>query len=91
MVEATLIESPITRNDDALLLLSIWSKYYGVKPFFGTITIQLNEFFKLPNKDDVKRIRAKFNQMGFYLSDSPEVIKRRQRGVKWYRKFLQYA
>ncbi len=91
MVEKTLAEQPLTRNDDVLLLLSIRNNFFGVKTVFGNMIIGVNKFYKLPNLDDVKRIRVRFNQLGFYITDDPNVLKKRKRGMHHYKKFLEYA
>ena len=67
MVQYMLETEPETRDDDLLLMLKIRDRFYYIKPLaIGNKTylnIEMNELKQLPNKDDIKRIRARFNQL----------------------------
>ena len=85
-VETILREQPETRNSDIALTIAIWKRYYGVED-----SITLNRLYDLPREDNVKRIRAVFqNDNNHFLPTSEEV--RKKRGIeesKW-REYLGY-
>jgi len=92
-VEHCLMMHPQTRNSDIALTIKIWEVFY---PEYikqndrGTKFIQIESLYKLPREDNVKRIRAKFNNNNQYLPDNPVV--RNQRNIKeeQWRSFLGY-
>lgn len=85
-VENLLRDTPQTRNDDVLLTLFVWQRYYGVEQ-----TIDVQDLFKLPREDNIKRIRATIqNDEGRYLPTDPSVIKKRRINEEKWRKQLGY-
>lgn len=95
MVQYMLETEPETRDDDLLLMLRIRDRFYYIKPLViwnkTYLNIEVNEMKQLPNKDDIKRIRARFNQLWLYISEKPAVRKLRKMNEEKYKKFLQYA
>ncbi len=92
-VEDILKIYPETRNSDIKLTLNIWVKYFPkqIKFVEGERYIKLKDLYSLPREDNVKRIRAKFNERGDYLPTNPEVLK--QRGLKekeWKQDMLNF-
>lgn len=90
-VEYILQTYPNTRNSDIKLTLNVWIKYYPSKVKFvkDKWFVALNDLYELPREDNVKRIRAKFNQQNLYLPTDPEVIKqRRQKEMEWKQQML---
>lgn len=59
---------------------------YGTKE-----CVLLEDLFDLPREDNVKRIRAKFNEEGLYLPTSEEVAKRRNMNIPEWREAMGYA
>lgn len=82
-----------SREDDQYLTLCIWVKYYSdllFKDESGKYCVRLEDTMKLPKEDNVKRIRAKFNEQGLYLPTNPNVIKKRKILDKQWKKDLGY-
>jgi len=86
-VEAVLADEPETRNSDIGLLIAIWRKFYGIK-----MAVNVSQLYELPREDNVKRIRAKFqNEEGKYLPTELKIaLKRGILEDKW-RAFMGYA
>ena len=84
MVEYCLKEFPETRNSDIKLTNTIWWNFYKNYLKFdeeNNLMVRLVDIYHLPKEDNVKRLRAKFqNELHLYLPDDPEV--RRQRKIK---------
>jgi len=92
-VEWTLTNYPETRNSDVLLTTKIWEFYYKrylFKNEQGIFCVQLKNVMELPREDNVKRIRAKFNEQGKFLPDDPKVREARGINEQEWRKFLGY-
>lgn len=95
-VEAILKEHPKARNSDQWLTLKIWATYYKSrikqveeKLPDGTTRIRkyvfLDDILELPREDNVKRIRAHF-QNDFHMyppTDKSVIIKRGQEQIVW--------
>jgi hypothetical protein len=98
-VEYVLENYPLTRNSDIDLTIRIWETYHQDK--FAKI-LKTNQdksafekmrlvMMELPREDNVKRIRAKFqNEMKVYLPTSEEVAKKRGFKVEEWRELLGY-
>lgn len=85
-VEAVLIDDPETRNSDIALTIGVWVRFYGVK-----MSIEVSQLYKLPREDNVKRIRAKFqNEENKYLPTSWEVAEKRGINERTWRRFMGY-
>jgi len=92
-VEYCLKTKPATRNSDIELTIAIWKEYYGQRIVLsksGVELIRLKDLFDLPREDNVKRIRAKFNELGEYLPTSPEVLKQRGLEEKEWREAMRH-
>lgn len=92
-VEWTLKNHPETRNSDVVLTKKIWESYYQHFLFLdgqAKWCVRLEHMNELPREDNVKRIRAKFNQDGKYLPDDPKVREARGINEQEWRKFLGY-
>ena len=84
-----------TRNSDIGLTILVWKLFYNDYIFTdenGQASINLCKLHKLPNQDNIKRIRAKFQsnkgKKGKYLPTLKEIaIKRRMKEEEW-RNFL---
>lgn len=88
-VEDVLIKYPETRNSDVILTFMIIKEYLpneikeiDDKFFISTFAL------KRVREDNVKRIRAKFNEKGKYLATDPEVLKKRITNQEDWRKFV---
>jgi hypothetical protein len=77
-VEYVLQRSEKAKNSDVYLWILIVRQFYSgvVRP---DQSIFLKDMFELPNQDNVKRLRARFNAALLYLPTSEEV--RRKRGI----------
>jgi len=63
MVEVTLQEAPETRNSDITLTIEIWRRFFPQavkKGSSGREGVLLSDLYHLPREDNVKRIRAYF-------------------------------
>ena len=67
-------------------MVCIWRQFYPkyIVTHNGQLYINLNDIYELPTHDNVKRIRAKFNENGEYLTDKPHIRKqRKQKEIEW--------
>lgn len=73
---------PDTRNSDVALTIAIWKTYYPKyikKGSTGEEGVWLKDIFELPREDNIKRIRAHYqNELGKFLPTSWEVAKQRK-------------
>ncbi len=90
-VEHCLATYPHTRDNDAQLTFCVIYVYLPneIKIIDGKNYIS-TEALKAVREDQVKRIRARFNARGQYLSNDPEVRKQRKISEEAWRKFLDY-
>lgn len=88
----TLETLPKTRDSDQYLTLMVWIRYYPeyIKFENGNPYIFLKDVMVLPREDNCKRIRAKLNEQGLYLSDNPKVLKARKQKQSEWQKELEY-
>jgi len=89
-VEHILETNPATRNSDITLMIYIWRTFHS--RYIVDDTIKLDSLYELPREDNIKRIRATFqNEEGKYLPSDPEI--RRKRGIReeQWRAFLGYS
>lgn len=81
-IEHCLQKYPETRNSDITLTIKVWEEFYSEvlfdAPHNGKSSINVLDLFNLPREDNVKRVRAKFTELGKYLPTSWEVAKQRQ-------------
>lgn len=88
-IERTLEDYPETRNSDITLMIRIWETYYSdymVDGRFG-----LDDLYNLPREDNIKRIRARIqNVEKRLLPTSEEVVKKRRRNVNVWRTLMGY-
>lgn len=59
-VENVLSDNPKTRDDDKLLSVAVWQKYYLPK---GRSFAHLHEIVCLPSQASIKRVRAKIQNV----------------------------
>jgi hypothetical protein len=94
-IEFCLKNFPETRNSDIELTIRIWETYYPQRIHTsktGVEVIKVRDLFDLPREDNVKRIRAKFNELGKYLPTSEKVAK--QRGIEegeWRKEMMNFV
>lgn len=75
-VETVMRENPKTRDDDKLLTVAVWMKYY--LPPYRTV-VNLTEIMELPSQASIKRVRAKIQNVAKeYLPTTAEVAKIRK-------------
>lgn len=89
MVESVLADTPETRNSDIALTIAIWRRFFpslvrqekhhdGRTYSLGEEYVRVKDLFELPREDNVKRVRAMFqNEKKLYLPTSWEVAKGR--------------
>jgi len=88
----TLETLPKTRDSDQYLTLIIWLNHFKeyIRYENGKPYVFLEDIMKLPREDNIKRIRAKLNEQGLYLSDNPKVLKARKQKQSEWQKELGY-
>lgn len=92
MVEVVLRNEPETRNSDVLLTRRIWERYYPqriVDTPRGPAVL-LESLMDLPREDNIKRIRAKFNEKGKYYPTDWKVAQARGIQENEWRSVLGY-
>jgi hypothetical protein len=93
-VEFVLATYPETRNSDITLTLQLWEVYYPQflhKDNGGATIINARDLFDLPREDNIKRVRAKFqNEQQKYLPTSIDVLINRAKASKEWRQLLGY-
>lgn len=80
-----------SRNSDIRLMHMIWVKYYPslLKTVDGKIHVRLQNMYDLPREDNIKRIRAKIqNVEHLYPPTVWEVAKKRGMKEDEWRKYL---
>lgn len=100
-------EQPATRNSNIALTIAIWRRYfpgYLFKAPSGESSICLKDLYELPREDNVKRVRAKLQEMAlkriedgtatggehWYLPTDEKVIEQRQINAVLWKKALGY-
>lgn len=74
MVGSVLEDMPLTRNSDISLLIEVWKRFYpkfvleekhqdGATYTVGHKYVRLTDLFNLPREDNVKRVRAYFQNV----------------------------
>ena len=87
-VKNILINCPDARNSDITLTIEIWRKYYNVGD-----SVPVKYLYELPREDNIKRLRAKFCELGnswAYPTD-PKVARARQIKDDEWKRALGYA
>lgn len=87
MIEHCLDHQPETRNSDIALTIAVWERFYSQRLHTspdGQPAVELRHLYDLPREDNVKRIRAKLNEMGKYWPTREVVAKQRKiNEVEW--------
>lgn len=95
MVEMVLDENPKyrnveVRNSDIALTIVIWQRWYSVGTNDDSI-VHLYRLFDLPREDNVKRVRAVFqNTEHRFLPTNPDVLKKRGIEEQYWEEALGY-
>jgi hypothetical protein len=91
-VEAVLRDHPASRDSDITLTIEIWKRYYPsylIQGASGTLAVRLNDLYNLPREDNVKRIRAHYqNDQLKYLPTTLAVAKQRKINEEVWRKIM---
>jgi len=92
-VEYVLANYPSSRNCDELLwwlVLKIFHKdvYDAFRKAAHKGYIPMDVLKKVPKFESITRARRQFNERGLYLPTDPEVLERRRRGEKVWRKAM---
>lgn len=96
MVEAVLRDLPASRDSDITLTIEIWRRFYPEKLKGGLSGmpqyVYLEDLFEMPREDNIKRIRAKFqNERGLYPPTTWEIAEARGMKAEQWRAALGYA
>lgn len=81
-----------SRDSDVYLTLMIWNNFYSelVHKMGDKSYVFLDDIMRLPREDNVKRIRAHFqNDLNQYLPNSLEVAKQRRINEEVWREFAR--
>jgi hypothetical protein len=88
-VETILANYPETRNSDIQLMIQLWMDFYP--ELLSGRYVFLDNLFDLPREDNIKRIRAQFqNTKRVFLPTSTEVCIERFKLSKEWKRFLGY-
>lgn len=87
MVEKVLQDVPETRNSDITLMIEVWKRFYSHK--LQGMAVALQDLYELPREDNIKRLRAKFNEYGKYLPTSWEVAQQRRIDEGVWREYMR--
>ena len=93
-IEHCLREDESCRNSDIRLTNLIWWTFYQdkLKVEDEEVYVKLIDLYNLPSQDDIKRIRAHFqNKLKVFLPTDENVRRKRKIKEEDYRKFLGYA
>lgn len=79
-VEYCLTKYPETRNSDIKLTICVWYTFENITDRFpiGSLKELTNLMLEMPREDNIKRIRAQFNQDGKYWPTDLLVAKARR-------------
>jgi hypothetical protein len=79
MVRSILEDIPATRDSDIRLTIEIWKRFYPERTIGGEcVAIRLSELYDLPREDNVKRVRAQFqNVEKLYMPTDILIAKKR--------------
>jgi hypothetical protein len=89
-VEYVLKRSEKSRNSDTTLMIEIWKWFYS--EHLSGDSIPLKSLYEVPNQDDVKRLRAYWqNDKLMYLPTVWEVAKQRKINEEVWKKALGYS
>ena len=87
-VERVLQKYPETRNSDITLTIQIWKEFYPTRVMDGKVS--LADLYDLPREDNVKRVRAKFqNEENKYLPTVWEIARKRKINEMVWKNFIQ--
>lgn len=92
MVGNILKNYPETRNSDITLMIKLWEVYFPSrvrKGQNGQLGVYLCDLYELPREDNIKRIRAHFqNDMTLYLPTDQAVVKQRRINEEKWREYM---
>ncbi len=92
-VEEVLKNNEETRNSDIALTIEVWKLFhskYIKKGQGGDLGIYLEDLYKLPSQDGIKRYRADFNAHRMYLPTDPAVFQKRRLNERAWKEDLGY-
>jgi len=92
-VEYVLRNYPSSRNSDELLWWLVIKIFYKdvleeFKKWVRKDYIPISVLNKLPKFETISRIRRKFNEQGLYLPTVPEVLEKRRKKEKVFKKYF---
>lgn len=90
-VRTVLADDEPSRNSDIRLTQMIWWKYHrhSLLEQNGTVYVDMKKLFDLPREDNIKRIRAKIqNVEKKFLPTNAEVAKKRGWQIEEWREYL---
>lgn len=89
-VEYVLRNSADSRNSDIALTIEVWKCFYKDFIFVsnGIASIPVTALYELPREDNIKRIRAKFNEAGLYWPSNEAVAEKRGINASIWRQYM---
>ena len=82
-----------SRNSDITLTIALWRKFYpeAIKLENGQLYIAVHDLFNLPREDNIKRVRAKIqNVEKLYIPTDPDIAEKRGWELESWREYLGY-
>jgi hypothetical protein len=85
---------PATRDSDVTLMIEVWKKFYSeylvIREKDGEAFIKLKHLYIVPREDTIKRMRAKLNEEGKYLTSDEKVAKQRRLNMDEWHKAMAF-
>jgi len=90
-VYLVMLQQPNTRNSDTALMIGVWKEFYSKYISYFQTSISFENLCKVPTKDDIKRIRARIQNINKELLPTLwEVAKHRKWNEQEWKKALGY-
>lgn len=93
-IEYCLKKYPDTRNSDITLTIKVWEEFHSkhliMRAKDGKQYVSTESLYEIPREDNIKRIRAKFqNDLGLYLPTIEAVARKRRINEEKWRDYMR--
>lgn len=92
-IEYVLSVDEKTRNSDIELMIEVWKRFYPDhirKGSNGDLGIYLQDLYKVPYQDSIKRIRAMIQSEGKYLPTKKTIAEKRRINMDMWHKAMAF-